>query len=336
MRPPAVALLPADAPEADWLAARRQGIGASELAAVLGVSPYQSPFGLWWAKREGWDLPQTENMHIGKALEPVIADLFAEKVDLHVVRPDAGLYQHPHRPWMLATPDYLAYEVATDEELAHRTGGRLMPVECKSDEGGRGWGKTGTPDVPDHHRVQLLAQCEVLDAPMGYLVRLAGKRLTIHPVPYDDHVRRVMAGWFVIAEAFMQSLAAGIPPPVDEHPTTEAALARLFDDVDEDAATTLPWDLVEEYQTTYDALASAKAAHRQAQNRVRSALQHAKTGLTPDGQPFVTRARYTRTGYTVAPCEVDALYRRAIDVGGTVPGVTRPAHSHTPEGTEPS
>ena len=35
----------------DWHAARANGIGGSEIAAVLGLSPYESRFSLWHRKK---------------------------------------------------------------------------------------------------------------------------------------------------------------------------------------------------------------------------------------------------------------------------------------------
>ena len=49
-------VVPADAPEAVWLAARREGIGASEISAVLGISPWESPFSLFWRKVNAWEI----------------------------------------------------------------------------------------------------------------------------------------------------------------------------------------------------------------------------------------------------------------------------------------
>ena len=34
----------------DWLKIRKQGIGASDAAAAVGISPYQSPLELWMIK----------------------------------------------------------------------------------------------------------------------------------------------------------------------------------------------------------------------------------------------------------------------------------------------
>ena len=134
-----VPALPPDATEAAWLAARRTLVTASEMAAVLGLSPHDSPFSLWWRKQPDWpDLEQTVNMHIGRMLEDVIGQLFSEAhPEAGLWRPGAALWTHPVETWMGATPDYLS---VWPEE--NHDGGvaavHVEPVECKSDEGGRG------------------------------------------------------------------------------------------------------------------------------------------------------------------------------------------------------
>src|SRR6266540_7228681 len=132
-RTPAVPLLPAGVDEAVWLEARRRDgetwrIGASELAAVLGASPYASPFSLWWAKQGGAWSEQTREQRRGHAYEPAIGGMFAEDhPDLFVCRPGAGLWGHPVHRWLVCTPDFLA--VARD--IAACTG----PPECEHGHG---------------------------------------------------------------------------------------------------------------------------------------------------------------------------------------------------------
>lgn len=102
-----------------WLDARRAMIGASEMAAVLGISPHASPFSLWWSKQEGWDVEQTFSMRVGHFLEPVIAELFAEdRPDLLVCRAIGSLWRHPEVDWLGCTPDYLA--VAGERQTRNR------------------------------------------------------------------------------------------------------------------------------------------------------------------------------------------------------------------------
>lgn len=59
----------------EWLAFRRKGIGGSDAAAILGVSPWTTPYDLWQDKtgaRPHEDISGKWAVQRGKALEPVI------------------------------------------------------------------------------------------------------------------------------------------------------------------------------------------------------------------------------------------------------------------------
>lgn len=318
----AVRVLPADATDEEWLAGRRAGIGASELASVLGVpGAYTSPFSLWWAKKLGWESDSDEAMRIGSKLEPLVGEMFAERrPDLALFRTDGRLWQHWQHPWMLATPDF----VAVDET------GRLEPVECKTDEGGTGWGQPGTDEVPVKHRVQLLVQCAVLGAERGHLVRLAGKRLTAYTVDaLDETVTRPddpeqLDGWaptewelwVSVGERFMGSLALDVPPDPDDHPQTEQALQRLYpapadDDDTGPVAAYLDDEVCNEFVLAHNALAAAQARFDLARNVARAQLGAAKQGRRVSDATLVLERRvYKRGAYAVGPGVVDQIVRR--------------------------
>ncbi len=72
--PTAVQVLPADAPEVDWLAARQRYLCSSDIPAVMGVDRYRTNLHVWLDKRG--ELPEREvgeEALWGKALEPVVA-----------------------------------------------------------------------------------------------------------------------------------------------------------------------------------------------------------------------------------------------------------------------
>lgn len=329
-RVPAVPLLPPNPPEDVWLTTRRRDgdtwrIGASELAAVLGISPFASPFSLWWAKQDDWQTEQTDAMKIGHKLEDTIGELFAEeRPDLMVCRSNAGLWGHPVHDWMVCTPDFLA--VAGDLPTCPQEdvpGGsdvismrrsvdvRVEPVECKSDEGGTGWGTPGSGDVPAHHRVQLLVQCAIFDAPRGHLVRLAGKRFTRYVVEYDDAARADLEQWVKAGEAFVADLVAGVSPDIDGHDATQDTLIRLHPAVDEGTTEMLPVDLAEAYERLHGELDAAKARYAEVCNRVRDRMGRAQYAVDPDGRRIAQRLVFKRRGYEVAPGQVDMLRRKA-------------------------
>src|SRR5690606_4561118 len=111
----AVELLPATEATPNnprWHELRRQGVTASEIPVILGLSPWDSPWALWHRKRGLLDDPPAgESAYWGRHLEDAIADAAIDRVDPHVQMAFArgGLYCHPQRPWQMATPDRLVF-----------------------------------------------------------------------------------------------------------------------------------------------------------------------------------------------------------------------------------
>lgn len=92
---------------AAWLKLRRQGIGGSDAAAILGLNPYKSPLAVYADKRGLTDdAPDTETLRQGRDFEAYVADRFSEETGKRVRRCNQIL-QHPDRPWMLANVDRL-------------------------------------------------------------------------------------------------------------------------------------------------------------------------------------------------------------------------------------
>ncbi len=78
----------------EWLELRRQGLGASDMAAVMGVSPYKTPYQLW-AEKTG----ATPEQKVGAAANRgvILEDAVARREVAQVER---------HRPTEGAAPDH--------------------------------------------------------------------------------------------------------------------------------------------------------------------------------------------------------------------------------------
>lgn len=91
----------------EWLDYRKQGIGGSDAACILNMSPYRSPLMVYAEKiSEAKDTEDNEAMRIGRDLEEYVASRFTEQTGKKVRRLNAIL-QHPEKPFMLANVDRL-------------------------------------------------------------------------------------------------------------------------------------------------------------------------------------------------------------------------------------
>lgn len=88
---------------ADWLEARRKGIGSTDAAIIMGTAPHGDQWSLWLSKTMGVDDPGGEDAEIGRWLERPIIEWAAQALDLSIGR--APLHVVGPDPWMLCTPD---------------------------------------------------------------------------------------------------------------------------------------------------------------------------------------------------------------------------------------
>lgn len=98
-----------DLPRDEWLAYRRKGVGGSDAAAVLGISPFMTARDLYYDKLGISAQSDEENWvakEIGHLLEPLVANIFERRTGLKVYQRKV-MFQHPQYPWMLADLDYL-------------------------------------------------------------------------------------------------------------------------------------------------------------------------------------------------------------------------------------
>src|SRR5690606_15971722 len=90
----------------EWLQVRSQGIGGSDIAAIVGVSPWDTPLSIY-LRRVG-ELPEkeeTEAMYWGTVLEEVVAQEYKRRHPEVQVRRVNAVLQHPETPYFLANID---------------------------------------------------------------------------------------------------------------------------------------------------------------------------------------------------------------------------------------
>src|SRR5690606_9681273 len=87
----------------EWLQERRHGIGGSDVAAMLGLSPYMTPLELYHHKRGEIPTPEREGewLEWGQALEEPIAQRFARETGRTVLAPWQALGTSPDEPYIV-------------------------------------------------------------------------------------------------------------------------------------------------------------------------------------------------------------------------------------------
>lgn len=92
----------------EQLAMRKDGMTATDVAAIVNLHPYRRPVDVWMDKTDR-ALPFLGNMRTrwGNILEAPVRDDYAERYGVRVEVP--GTLQHPVITWAMATPDGICY-----------------------------------------------------------------------------------------------------------------------------------------------------------------------------------------------------------------------------------
>lgn len=142
--------------DAEWHAARLQGIGASEASAIVGASPYLSNVDLWKIKTgriKAADISNKACVQYGHDAEGPLRELFALDYAHKYKVTYGGAYdmvRHPEYPFIFATLDGRLEEINT---------GRLGVYEGKTTEILRSMQREKWNDaIPQNYYIQLLHQ----------------------------------------------------------------------------------------------------------------------------------------------------------------------------------
>ena len=133
----------------EWLARRQQGIGGSDVAGILGMSPWATPMSVWLSKTQPVEPDNpSEAMEDGLDEEAPLARRFERRTGLCVVDPQREVVDVA-RPWRRCTLDGLvaehpAEQIALDDALG--------VYEAKQTTGYGLWADDG---IPSYYQVQL-------------------------------------------------------------------------------------------------------------------------------------------------------------------------------------
>jgi putative phage-type endonuclease len=244
---PTGVLIPTVEPgSAEWLTR----MSASKIAAVVGLSPWDSRFSLWH-RMAGLVPPEPDDdtKRRGHYLEPAVATWFADQHPDWQVSP-AGTFVHPDDDRLAATPDRL---VTCDT-------GEFRLLECKTASDDEEWGIPLTDEIPVYYRAQVVWQMYVTGARTCHVAVLT-KFLEFreYVVAYDESDARAL---IKAADEFLRSLPDGASPQrpnIDGHSATYQVVRELNPDIVGDDFP-VPHELAERFCAAQAALKAAKAA----------------------------------------------------------------------------
>lgn len=217
--PTAHLVLPATASREEWLVGRRNGIGASDVPAILGVSDYGTPRSVYYDKTGENADSAGEAAHWGTVLEEPVAREWARR-NRSVVR-RVGLVAHDGDPVMMCTLDRRVTECPLPDTRREQC---ALEVKCRSAFKANRW----HANLPDDIAGQMLWQIAVTGYDhLHYAVLVGGNDYRQGTVRRADHEATIRHIVTACKRYWEQFVAAGVVPAGDpEHGARELEMYR--------------------------------------------------------------------------------------------------------------
>ena len=194
-----------------WHELRRQGIGGSDAAAVLGISPFKTSRDLYYEKL-GIE-PEAPNdgnwvqLEVGHLLEDLTMRIFGKKTGFPIC-PAKKMYRHSEHDFMLANPDAFTRD---------QDGPAIVEIKTTNYFAKDNWWHDGKEIVPPYYEAQGRQYMAVLNMNRVYYCCLYGNS-------FDDVIiRRIDRDMDYEAELIFHEqnfwnnhVLAKVPPPYTE------------------------------------------------------------------------------------------------------------------------
>lgn len=209
----------ADAPRAEWLAARTNGITATDVVAIMALSHYKTAYDVWADKTmpapEGDD-ELGEAAIWGMRLEEPVAQEWAHRHGLRIRR--VGLVANETHPWAMASLDRIVHGCGNGR-CALEVKTRNLFVQSE-------WERALPADVEAQARWQLLVTG--LDH-IHVAALIGGQRLVEHLVERDQEAEdKLLAAARIVWDAVQAQTPPDMPAELwtsdlldQRHPTRE-------------------------------------------------------------------------------------------------------------------
>lgn len=205
---PLVLVETADLPRDDWLYYRRRGIGGSDVAAIMGVSPFRTARDIYYDKLNITAVePDDSNwvaLEVGHLLEDLVARIFQKKTGFRVYQIKKMFY-HPIHQFMLADVDYFV-------ELLDGTTA-ILEIKTTNYNAKDNWWMGEHEIVPEYYELQGRHYMAVMDVDQVFFCCLYGNtedEVIIRHVRRDEAIEAEMI--YLEQEFWMEHVQKKVPP----------------------------------------------------------------------------------------------------------------------------
>jgi putative phage-type endonuclease len=288
----------------EWLERRKRGIGSSDAAAIMGLSPWRTPLQVYCDKvgiKEALDGKdeESEAMLWGRTLEPVIAKHYQEETGRAIVNPgDYTIQIHDDIPYLICTVD------------------RMIPAEGDRPRGileiklvGARMADQWEEGAPPYYAAQIQHQMAVTGLTWGsFGVLVAGTKFLWCDVQRDEEFIGLLKER---AAEFWRGVEDGDPPSPLPTETDKRALFALYPKHEDGASINLPAEAVDwdaERSQAAEEIKAAEARKLHAENMIRAAIGDNAYGILPNGVRY-SWLTSERAAYEVKATTIRTLRR---------------------------
>ena len=257
----------------EWKSLRKQYIGGSDAASVLGMNPYKSAYALW-AEKTG-KIPEFEGnlaTDVGAYMEDFIAKRFEQETGKKVRRENASILNDQY-PWAIANYDRLVV-------------GEDAGVECKyTDSLNLKRYKNG--DYPERFYAQCVHYLGVSGKKRWYLAVLIGnKEFKWFTIERDeDEIAALMGEEKKMAEC----IQTNTPPLVDGTESTTKTISTIFTNSNDNNVSLYAYDTdLRQYMALGKQIEALQAQKDELANKVKAFL-----GESGGGESNLFRVSWT-------------------------------------------
>lgn len=164
-----------------WLQIRQGGIGSSEVATIVGLNPFETPYQLW-RRKKGLDEAQPENflMKLGHYLEDCVSRLWVDETGHEMIAGSEAefIMQDKEHTFLQVSPDRMYYVKGAPHEDTYKG-----ILECKTTQM-----RINPDELPKHWFCQLQYQLGIAGLQHGALAWLtAGREFGHREFVFDDN-----------------------------------------------------------------------------------------------------------------------------------------------------
>lgn len=200
-----------------WLLRRRQGLGCSEMPAILNRDDYNSRYKIWCDKRGliPLDTVKSDSAELGLQMEPYLLHRFS-LVHTREIVANRNVFRSERYPWLQGTPDGFDISEPTI----------VTPTQVKL-SGRKGWEED---EIPSYVYTQVQSEMLLLGAPRAIVIAMLGGSFgPIAAKEYaleadEEHQAQIVAA----GEEFWARVQENRPPEPDGSKATGDAIAMRW------------------------------------------------------------------------------------------------------------